>query len=336
MKASIEQALTSAPFEFDFFHAVRMLESAHQDLPRVGRSLSPRQDPVRFGQNPSLAFAPASVESYSPADADDDLPARLQVYFLGLFGPNGPLPFHLTEFAHERLHANRDPSLTRFLDVFHHRMLSLFYRAWADSRKAVDLDRPAESRHSTYFGSFFGLGSPSMLNRDSVPDWAKLFFTGRLAAPNRNPEGLEAILREDFGVPVKLITFFGQWMTLPPDSLCSLGSSRENGLLGRTTVVGSRLWVGHFKFRLRVGPLGFVEFRRLLPDANLYKRLKDWVLNYVGREFVWDANLILKAAEVPELKLGALDGGGLLGWTTWLKSRPFQEDADDLVLIGDN
>jgi type VI secretion system protein ImpH len=334
MKASIEHALASAPFEFDFFHAVRMLECAHQSMPRVGRSLSPRQDPVRFGQNPSLAFAPASIESFSPAD--DDLPPRLQVYFLGLFGPNGPLPFHLTQFAHERLYSYRDPSLTRFLDVFHHRMLSLFYRTWADSRKAVDLDRPAESRHSRYFGSFFGLGLPSMCDRDAVPDWAKLFFTGRLAAPNRNQEGLEAILAEDFGVPVKLITFFGQWMNLPPGSLCSLGSTPENCLLGETAVAGSRLWVGHFKFRIRIGPLRFVEFCRLLPDGRLFKRLKDWVLNYVGREFVWDANLILKAVEVPETRLGESGSGGLLGWTTWLKSRPFREDADDLVLIGDN
>jgi type VI secretion system protein ImpH len=334
MNGSIEQALASAPFEFDFFLAVRMLETAHQDMPRVGESISPRQDPVRFGQNPSLAFAPATLESFSPAT--DELPARLQVYFLGLFGPNGPLPFHLTEFAHERLHAHRDPSLTRFLDVFHHRMLSLFYRAWANSRKAVDLDRPAESNHSRYFGGFFGLGLPSMFDRDAVPDWAKLFFTGRLAAPNHNPEGLEAILREDLGVPVNLITFFGQWMNLPPGALCSLGSSRENGVIGQTAVVGSRLWVSHFKFRLRIGPLGFREFRRLLPNASLFKRLKDWVLNYSGREFVWDANLILKAAEVPEIQLGALGGGGLLGWTSWLKSRPFREDAPDLVLNGDN
>src|SRR3974390_1769146 len=120
MKAPIEEALVSAPFEFDFFHVVRLLECEHQSLPRVGRSLSPRHDPVRFGQNPSLSFAPASVESFSPSDGD--LPARLYVYFLGLFGPNGPLPFHLTEFARERLYANRDPSIARFLDVFHHRM----------------------------------------------------------------------------------------------------------------------------------------------------------------------------------------------------------------------
>jgi type VI secretion system protein ImpH len=333
MKAPFEEALVSAPFEFDFFHVVRLLECEHQSLPRVGRSLAPRHDPVRFGQNPSLSFAPASVESFSPSDGD--LPARLYVYFLGLFGPNGPLPFHLTEFARERLYANRDPSIARFLDVFHHRMLSLFYRAWADSRKAVDFDRPTESRHSRYFGGFFGLGLPSMCDRDAVPDWAKLFFTGRLAAPNRNPEGLEAILTEDFGVPVKLTTFMGQWMDLPPPSLCSLGSSPENGLLGQTTVVGSRLWIGHFKFRLRIGPLGFAEFTRLLPNGRVFRRLKDWVLNYAGREFVWDANLLLKAAEVPQIMLGGL-GAGLLGWTTWLKSRPFSNDADDLVLIGDN
>ena len=168
-----------------------------------------------------------------------------------------------------------------------------------------------------------------------VPDWAKLFFTGRLAAPNRNPEGLEAILTEDFGVPVKLTTFAGQWMDLPPRSLCSLGSSPENGLLGQTTVVGSRLWIGHFKFRLLIGPLDFAEFTRLLPNGRAFRRLKDWVLNYAGREFVWDTNLLLKAAEVPQTMLGGL-GAGLLGWTSWLKSRSFSEDADDLVLIGDN
>ena len=62
------------------------------------------------------------------------------------------------------------------------------------------------------------------------------------------------------------ITFFGQWMNLPPGALCSLGSSRENGVIGQTAVVGSRLWVSHFKFRLRIA-LGFPEFRRLLPNG---------------------------------------------------------------------
>lgn len=334
MKKPIEEALATVPFEFDFFHALRQLESAYPQMPRIGRSLSPREDPVRLGQNPSLIFAPATIESFSIRD--DDLPGRMQVYFLGLFGPNGPMPFHFTEFARERLKSYRDPSLTRFLDIFHHRILSLFYRAWADSRKVVDLDRPNHSRFSSYFGSFFGLGLPSMRGRDAVPDWIKLFFCGRLSTPNKNPEGLQAILSEDFCVPVEVRTFLGQWLGLPSDSVCLLGASPQTGLLGNTAIVGSRIWTVDLKFRLRFGPLNFPEFSRFLPNGYPLRRLKDWVLNYIGREFFWDLNLVLKKSEIPPTRLGQLGGGGLLGWTTWLQGKPFDQDSDDLVLLGDN
>jgi type VI secretion system protein ImpH len=330
----LEATLASVPFEFDFYHAVRLLECAYRDQPRIGRSVTPTQDPVRFGQNPSLAFAPSSVESFGAPD--EEMPPHLRVFFFGLFGPNGALPFHLTEFARERLYSNRDASLARFLDVFHHRAISLFYRAWADSRRAIDLDRLEDSRYARYFGSFFGIGQPTMRDRDAVPDLAKLFFTGRLVAPNRNPEGLEAILSEDFGVQVKLLGFRGQWIRLPANSTCILGRNLEAGSLGQTAIVGERFWVSQLKFRLRFGPLKFPEFRRLLPNAKPFARLKDWVLNYIGQELFWDANLVLKASEVPATKLGQLGGGGLLGWTTWLKSRPFQQDSADLVLAGDS
>jgi type VI secretion system protein ImpH len=310
------------------------LECAYRDQPRIGRSVTPTQDPVRFGQNPSLAFAPSSVESFGAPD--DEMPPYLRVFFFGLFGPNGALPFHLTEFVRERLYSNRDASLARFLDVFHHRAISLFYRAWADSKRAVDLDRLEDSRYARYFGSFFGIGQPTMRDRDAVPDLAKLFFTGRLVAPNRNPEGLEEILSEDFGVQVKLLGFRGQWIRLPANSTCILGRNLEAGSLGQTAIVGERFWVSQLKFRLRFGPLKFPEFRRLLPNAKPFARLKDWVLNYIGQELFWDANLVLKASEVPATQLGQLGGGGLLGWTTWLKSRPFQHDSADLVLAGDN
>jgi type VI secretion system protein ImpH len=330
----LEAALAAVPFEFDFYHAVRLLEGAYREQPRIGRSTSPTQDPIRFGQNPSLSFAPSSVESFGAPD--EEMTPYMRVFFFGLFGPNGALPFHLTEFARERLRSNHDASLVRFLDVFHHRAISLFYRAWADSRRAVDLDRPEDSRYSRYFGSLFGIGQPTMRDRDAVPDWAKLFFTGRLASPNRNPEGLEAILSEDFGVRVKLLGFRGQWIRLPASSICILGKNLEAGSLGQTAIVGERFWVSQLKFRLRFGPLKFAEFRRLLPDSHPFTRLKDWVLNYIGQELFWDANLVLKAAEVPATRLGQLGGGGLLGWTTWLKSRPFQHDSADLILAGDN
>ena len=73
------------------------------------------------------------------------------------------------------------------------------------------------------------------------------------------------------------------------------------------------------------------DLYRMLPVGEAFRRLKCWVLNYSGQEYFWDVQLVLKAEEVPETCLGK---AGLLGWTTWLKSKPFERDADDLVVNG--
>lgn len=324
--------LKAEPWRYDFFRAVRQLECAHRDNPRVGESLHPREDPVRFGQNPSLAFAPSTLSGLQPAEPDVR-PERLLISFMGLFGPNGALPLHMTEYARDLQHNARDVTLARFLDVFHHRMISLFYRAWADAQKAVDFDRPDRARFATYLASFFGMGMETLRDRDAAPDWTKIFFSGRLAPHAKNPEGLAAMLEGDLGVPARVLTFVGQWMRLPVESQCRLGASPESGSLGRTTIVGERFWAGQLKFRIRFGPLSWLDYQRLLPSGPVWQRVQAWVRNYTGREFCWDAQLVLRAKEVPKLTLGGV--GAILGWTTWLSSHDAKEDADQLVLVGE-
>lgn len=243
-----------------------------------------------------------------------------------------PLPLYLTDVVRERLWSDRDPGLARFLDVFHHRLLSLFYRAWADGRKAVDFDRPEVSHFRGFFGSFFGLGSAGMRDRDAVPDTAKLFFTGRLTAPQRNAEGLEAILADYFGLPARIVAFVGQWLRLPAESVCALGGSRASGSLGRNLVVGKRVWVGDQKFRVRFGPLRFSQFAGLLPRTQAFRELRDWLRHYLGRELSAEVQPVLLANEIPATRLGRRSGAGQLGWTTWLKSRPAKRDAEQLIL----
>ena len=123
------RSLANEPYRFDFFQALRRLECLSTQSPRLGESASPQEDPIRLGQEPSLAFAPSTLSALQ--SGKDGRPPRLLVHFMGLLGPNGPLPLHLTEFARDRLRNSDDPTFARFLDVFHHRMLSLFYRAWA-------------------------------------------------------------------------------------------------------------------------------------------------------------------------------------------------------------
>jgi type VI secretion system protein ImpH len=166
-------------------------------------------------------------------------------------------------------------------------------------------------------------------HRDAVSDWAKLFYSGRLVCQTRNAEGLGAIVQDYFGMPTQIQTFVGQWLELPPTSICKVGESPASGSLGVTTIVGSRFWDCQLKFRIRLGPMSFAELQRMLPIGKSFRQLKCWVMNYVAEEFFWDMQLVLKAAEVPEISLGQ---AGLLGWTSWLKSMPFTRDADDVVL----
>jgi type VI secretion system protein ImpH len=333
---SLIAALEKNPYGFDFFQAVRFLQSAFADNPRIGCSLSPAQDPVRFAQSPSLAFPPSTLERVQTGATG--VP-RVFVNFFGLMGPNGPLPIHLTEYAREREHHFADRTIAAFINVFNHRLLSFFFRAWAASQKSVDLDRQRDQNYATYIGSLFGLGLESLQNRDAVPDWAKLFFSGRLACQTRNAEGLEAILEDYFAIETEVQTFTGRWLDVPLDSRCRLGDSPETGSLGLTTIVGSRLWDCQLSFRVRLGPMSLEDYLRMLPRRRLpdqtmrrgeaFERLNAWVLNYCGEHFFWDAQLVLRAEEVPNVALGR---SGLLGWTTWLKTKPFPRDADDLIL----
>lgn len=324
---SLIEQLAREPFRFDFFRAVRLLENQRRDLPRVGCSLSPADDPVRFGQNPSLSFAPSTLEAFQPG-APGAVP-RLFVRFLGLLGPNGPLPPHLTEYAHERQLNFGDHTIAAFLNVFHHRLISLFYRAWAANQKAVDLDRPEEQRYATYIGSLLGIGMESLQGRDPVPDWSKLYFSGWLAAPTRCADGLEAILQEFFGVRAAVQPFASRWINLPPDSVCKLGDSPESGSLGLTTILGSHFRECQLSFRLRFGPMKLADYERMLPLHDAFRRLQCWIANYCGEHFLWDARFVLEAGEVPDICLGR---AGHLGWTTWMKTRPFTRDAEDLIL----
>jgi type VI secretion system protein ImpH len=321
---SLAAEMALRPHAFDFFLAVRRLEAEHPDQPRVGSSIRLDEDFVRFCQIPSLAFAPSSIENIEQVGGM----IRMSVNFLGMFGPNGPLPQPLTDFARDRLRNAHDPTLVRFMDVFHHRMLSFFYRAWANNEKSVDFDRADDARYADYFGSLIGIGTSSLQDRDSVPDWSKIHFAGRMSAQTRNAEGLEAILADFFGIPTEIRELEGYWMKIPKENQCRLGESPETGSLGLNAVAGERKYEVQLKFRIRMGPMEIEDLRRLVPTGASFRRLKDWVLNYVNHEFYWDLQCVVRAAAVPAINLG---GGALLGWTTWLKSQPFDRDPDDAI-----
>jgi type VI secretion system protein ImpH len=327
-RLDIFAALGRAPWAFDFFQALRRLEGVSPDLPRLGKALRPSDEPVRLSQEVSVAFAPSTVSAFE--EQAGGLPPRLEQRAFGLLGPNGPLPLHLTEYARERMRHDGDRAFARFLDLFHHRMALLFYRAWAESRPTVQHDRPDDDQFAVYAGSLAGYGSPARRGRDSVPDPAKLYFLGHLARNARNAEGLASILEEDFGLPARVDQFVLGWLRLPMEERTTLGGGRNRqGALGGGLAVGDRVRDVQSRFRIVLGPMDLDRYFDFLPGGRSLTRLVDWVRNWVGFEFDWDLQLVLARNEVPGIRLGR---EGHLGWTSWLGTRPAATDADDLTL----
>lgn len=320
-------AIEEKPYEFDFFSVLRYLECLHADKPRLGEATRPIDEPVRVTQDPSLAFAPSTLASFKAGDGST--PHRLSAYFFGLYGPHGPLPLHLTEYAHDRELNYDDPTFRRFTDIFHHRLMLLFYRAWANANPAPSLDRPEPRRFDTYVGSLFGLASEGVRHRDAMPDDAKLYLSGLFGLKTRPASALVALLKEFLELPFELREFVGTWLRLPHENWSKLGSSPTTSTLGVDTLLGNSVWACQHRFRIVCGPIGYADFKRLLPGRDSLKKLRDLVRNYLGDEFEWDLNLLLFAAQVPSLRLGQ---SGELGWTTWLGERHTSTDADDVII----
>ena len=323
--AELTRALQEKPYQFGFYQALRFIESLYTERPRLGTSQRPVDDPIRLGQEPAMSFEAASLTAFEPGK--DGKPHRLMVRLLGLLGPNGPLPLHLTEYAMERKRDHGDRTFASFLDVFHHRMLSLFYRAWANNEPTVSFDRPDADRFADYVGSLVGLGMAALRKRDDISDHTKFYYSGRFSGQAKCAEGLQAVLTDYFNLPAGIEEFVGEWMRLPQQHICRLGADESNGTLGQSVIVGSRVWGSQYKFRISLGPLGFEDYVRLLPAGDRIRRLVTLVRNYIGDELAWDVRLILKREEVPAARL---DGNSRLGWTTWLGERVSEKDADDL------
>ena len=317
-------ALAQEPYRYDFYQTMRRLECLFDRSPRWGEALRPTDEPVRLGQDPDLSFAPAPLASFEARHGE---PPRLHVRLFGLFGPNGPLPLHVTEYVRERLRLAGDPTLSRFCDVLQHRFLALFYRAWAQAQPAVSRDRPNADRFTVYVGSFLGMAPMASRDRDALPDLAKFFHVGSLIRHARNAEGLMHILQHFFRVPVRIEEFVGHWMPLKTPEQTSL--VRDGAGLGSGAVLGSRVWDRQHKFRIRLGPLTLAQYESFLPGGRPLKQLVDWVRMYLCFELDWDVRLLLERREVPQLRLGA---GQRLGWTTWLGNRRIEAGADDLCL----
>lgn len=317
--------LRERPQDFELFEALRRIECAFPQHPRMGQAARPQDEPLRLAQRASLEFAPRSVDRLD--DADPGRAPKLRTFPMGLFGPQGPLPLHLTEHAIERETMDQDPTLAAFADLFHHRMIGLWYRSWGDARPSVHADRPDQDGFGVHLDALVGVGQPMLRERDALPPNARRHFAGRFAAQARNAEGLHAVICALFDVPLIVETFFADWLELPRSGYLRMG--QQAARLGQEATIGARFRNAQHRFRLRVGPLDMARYREFLPGGRALRELTAAVRQYCGDEYCWDLQLVLDRDQVPNPRLGTAQR---IGQSMWIGDYRRPEHADELVL----
>lgn len=321
------ELLEDDPCSVHFFQAVQLLERIYPDREPVGFFVKPAAEIARFGAHTSLAFPASEIQAINWLP---DRPPLVVVNFIGLTGPQGVLPHVYTLLLIERQWA-RDRALSDFLDIFHHRMASLFYRAWRKHKIASSYGADGH-RFTQYLKDFTGIGTASIQKVQNVTDESLVYYAGLLMMQPRSASALQDLLCDYFGVPVSVQQFVGAWYPLPRNAQCEMrDEERSSRELGRGAVAGDEVWDHSSKVRLRIGPLTLKRYRDFLPGGSANIALAALTRFYTNGQIDFDVQLVLARGEVPEYQLGS--GEDLpLGYCSWAKTGPFERDPDDAIL----
>lgn len=331
-RSFLGEELREHPGWFQFFQAVRLVQRMLPERGLVGRFVHPGREVLRFSSHNVLAFPTSPIETL---EWSADGPARMKVNFMGLTGPMGVLPYSYTELIRDRNRA-KDSSLQDFLDLFNHRMISLFYQAWEKYRFFVAYEREEQDRFSRYLMSLVGLGTAGLEHRQAVADESILFYCGLFSMQPRSAAALEQVLADYFDVPVEVEQFVGAWRSLDPANQCRMeGGVPYSDQLGMGAVAGDEIWEQQTRARIRLGPLSARQYLSFLPAGDAWEPLRSITTFFAGGEIEFEVQLVLKREDVPPSELRA-DGetAPMLGWFSWIKSGPaFGRDPGDTVLL---
>ncbi|HEY8428548.1 MAG TPA: type VI secretion system baseplate subunit TssG [Sandaracinaceae bacterium] len=342
LRKRAEPVLRSAPHS-TFFHVVALLERLTSDAVRVGGDGPPSQEAIRFRHDYDLSFSSGDISRVEvqalprgPERAlEEPKPAFVvTTTFLGLTGTISPLPLYIAE---EVLHEDEQNPVRRdFLDIFHHRLISLFYRCvskFSPAREHLSHKTDAWMKRALYLT---GLDPEIQTRGISVHPSVLVRLAPLLAGRGRGPRVLALALREALGdalAPdgkVQIQQFAGGWIEVDGAQRMALGKS--NNVLGVEAILGSRAYDQSGRFSVRIGPLHQHNYRRFLRDGDLLPVVKDVVELCVREPLDFDVELVLAPDAVPSFTLSSRPDGSRLGRDTRLRGR---EAATEVMVIRD-
>ena len=341
---AVIERLFAQPYRFQYFQAVRMIEVwlRRRGMPEEGALANF----LRFQNSTSLAFPASEIEALRPepreiAPDSRSLAAALQSSelryvrmtptFMGLLGSNGALPAHYTERIAAQQLAERDEGPRAFLDTFSTRTLGLFYEAWRKYRLELKYGGGRDGFLPLLL-SLAGMGHHALRHRlsdhgNGVLDESVAYFATAMRQRPASSVQIARVLSEYFGQAVRAEQFIGRWYDVPVAQQTALGLG--NAMLGGGAMAGTRVWQRDLRLRLVIGPLDLSAYEAFLPGGRAARALASMVTMFTGLSLEYEVQLVLRAADVRGVTLGA-GKTGRLGWDGFLVDGPQRQDRADV------
>ncbi|MGH9362701.1 MAG: type VI secretion system baseplate subunit TssG [Thermoanaerobaculia bacterium] len=325
----LARRLASEARQFSFFQAVHLIQASFPQAAPVGGLGPPAEECIRFRGDLSLAFPESDIQEISiearPGSPGAFPRCAITTSFLGVYGTSSPLPAFYTE---DLLQDDSDDSLVReFLDLFHHRLISLLYRVWGKYRYPLQFRPGGADLLSRRLLALSGLSPELIPGERRVPPVRLLAYIGLLTQLPRSASALRGVLADHFPqVRVEVEQCAGQRLAIPPGERNRLG--RRNSRLGDDLSLGESVFDRSATFRIVLGPSELEVFLDFLPPGAGAARLRELVDLVNADALDYQIELRICREAIPELCLSSPTA--LLGWSTWLGRRP---PLDQTVLL---
>lgn len=324
-EVGIQQLLEKEGYRFNFFQAVRLLEASMENRPPVGGLGPYSRETVRILPSTNLSFAPSDIQKivHRPEDGQSP-PWTLYEHFLGLYGPNTASPIFIAEMIAQCI--DDEDALRDFLDIFNHRILSLYYRAWKKHNIAASITHDRTDPISSILGSIMGFSS-SETSLARFDHRRYLNYHNFLSSNSRSADGLEAILSDYFGLEsVRVVQFVPRRVKLTSTNHNLVSSRSKGGNLGLSFVLGDSIQDVAGQFKVSIGNLSKTRFFDFQPGGTDYDELIHIIELYSLKRLGFTIELGLAKGQADPMRISNHDPVGRLGRSAWL-GKPLAKDT---------
>jgi type VI secretion system protein ImpH len=297
------QELIDSPSEHDFYKAVFVLQqqlvSSNSKHNKVGCDGLPESELVRFKADQHLGFPGQSISKINVKDSKnkDKIAVEMHVSFMGLTGISGALPQHYSELVLERLKL-KDTGMCDFYDLFNHRLISLFYRAWEKYRFSVNYQNNLEGKPDSF---------TSVLGKLSGEQAIKKYYAGFFNKKIRTIDGLTLILKDFTQCGVSIQQFQGQWQKLSTSDQTRLGGRKspegQFAAFGVDATIGSKVWDINSAIAIVIKPNADTKIHSFLPGQETSRLLKSLIKSYLGIAIKFKVQLEIQTRQIPMAQL---------------------------------